>query len=935
MTYRVPPRLFIVLTVISLLISLMPQTSINRVFSQDPTPIEPQKIESDDPLVTRAGRWIVQTAPDASGGRYLYNSGEAGAALELPFYGASVAVIYVSGPGLGTLVVEVDGTVLRTVMTTAESTSYQQTTRIDYLTDEWHQLRVYAQEGGVIGVDAFIATNNPSEAVDETRTDDEGGIQGTPLSVVINEVDMGTPDAIELYNPTSAVINLTGYNLRTYGYNNANEVNYTFPTFYIYPGQYVTLREGAGMNTTNTLYMNQNIGNWIHENVGESGGAVALYTPYPTPVDFVRWGTSTMSAPAGTSFAGTPPNPVEPYTLGRDANSDETDSASDWGAQCGTLGRRNEHCLVISEVFYGDPSQIELYNGTDRAITLTGYDVLVYDDPDTPDITYTFPAYALPSGAFVTLREGTGTDSSTTLYMSQTIGINHTGGAVLLRDDTDVQVDFMRWGGSTVPAPAGTSFAGEAMPVPTLAQGSIARRTSLADDDQTSDWCGQLHTIGRANHACVVINEVDMGEPDGIEIYNASTAAYALDGWQIRFMDNLGNVDIPFTLPAFTLAAGSYVRIVEGIGTNTTTTLYTTTTISDWVTGAAGAASLYDSTGSPIDYVRWGSAAVPITANTDFAGPTPPALTDDAIYALGRSPRSTDRDLGTDWCPQPKSMLARNFGCGSTVVTFNTDVTPDYGVFYGSLQSPPGPTEYPALPLSAPVEGQWVMGDWDGDGIKTPGMYGTNGVFYHTNTLGPNPVWDGTWFGLRGGYVGVFAVAGRFNNGLLNDCLGVVDSGFFPGFGAAFALYFTCDTVTVNPSKTVQWLSVLLPDAHGFSGQFEFDAGNYNPAVDNRDTIACRRGPFIAYTNTSAYILESAFDLAQYIGEPPGVSGPTTFVVGDWNNDGADSFGLVSPTQGYFWYRNDLDWNSGAYTFQYIGFPAGVGTQAASWSPNQ
>ncbi|GIK67017.1 MAG: hypothetical protein BroJett018_48110 [Chloroflexota bacterium] len=926
MTYRARPRLFIILTLIALLVSLMPQIASDRVFSQDPTPLEPQKIESDDALVTRVGDWTLQVAPDASGGSYLYNSGEA--ALELPFYGASIAVLYVSGPGLGTLVLEVDDTVLRTVITTADNTSYQQTTRIDYLTDEWHRLRVYAQDGSVIGVDAFVAANNPIDA------DDAGGIQGTPTSVVINEVDMGTPDAIELYNPTNAVINLTGYRVQTYAYNNALEVNYVIPTFYIYPGQYVTLREGAGTNTTNTLYMNQNIGNWIHENVGASGGAVVLSTPYPSPVDFVRWGTATIGAPAGTSFVGTPPNPVEPYTLGRDANSDETDSGSDWSAQCGTLGSRNEHCLVISEVFYGDPSQIELYNGTDRAITLTGYDVLVYDDPDTLDITYTFPAFTLQPGAFVTLNEGAGSNSSTTLYMGQTTGFNNTGGAVWLRDGADVPIDFMRWGAATVAAPAGTSFAGEAIPVPSLVQGSMARRSSLADYDRTSDWCGQVNTMGRANNPCVVINEVDMGEPDSIELYNASTAPYPLDGWQVRLMDSGGNADIPFTVPAFTLAAGSYVRIVEGTGTNTATTLYTTTTIGDWVTGAAGAVSLHDSTGTTIDYVRWGSSAVPLSADTDFAGPTPSALTDDNLYSLGRSPRSTDRDIGPDWCPQPKSMLGRNAGCGSTVVTFNTDVTPDYGVFYGSLQSPPGPAEYPTLPLSAPVEGQWVMGDWDGDGIKTPGMYGTNGVFYHTNTLGANPVWDGTWFGLRGGYVGVFAVAGRFNNALLNDCLGVIDSGFFPGYGAAFALYFTCDTVTVNPSKTVQWLSVLLPDAQGFSGPFEFDAGNYNPAVDNRDTIACRRGPFIAYTNTSAYILESAFNLAQYIGEPSGVSGPTTFVVGDWNNDGTDSFGLVSPTQGYFWYRNDLDWNSGAYTSQYIGFPAGVGTQAATWSPN-
>lgn len=929
MPFRLHRRLFIVLTILTLFLSLIPQLSLDQAFSQDPTP---HKIESDDPLVTRSGNWTAQAAGGASGGSYLYNTGDA--VLELQFYGASLEVLYTSGPGLGTLALEVDGTVLRTVITTADTTSYQQSSRINYLTDEWHTLRVYAQDGGVIGVDAFIAGWEAPDAptTSTAGADDEGGIMAAPTNVVINEVDMGDADAVELYNPTSGVINLTGYLVQTYGYNNTLEINFFIPTYYLFPGHYLILREGPGTNTANTLYMTQSIGNWVHGGAG--GGAVMLFNATPSAIDFVRWGVATVAPPAGTTFSGTPATPEYANTLGRNANSDETNSSVDWSSQCATLGSRNQRCLVISEVFYGDPDQIELYNGTDRAIPLTGYDVLVYDAPNFLDITYTFPAFTLQPGAFVTLIEGTGTNTSTTLYMTGFTTFVNVGGAVFLRDTADAPVDFMRWGTSSVAVPAGTTFTGETMPVPSVSQGSIARQGSQADHDRTSDWCGQVNTLGRANNPCVVINEVDQGDPDSIEIFNASTANYPLTNWTVQFIDNAGNVDINFAVPAFTLNAGGYVRILEGTGTNTATTLYTTTTITDWFTGAAGAAFIFNSFGTGVDFVRWGTSTTQPGFGTDFTGVNPPALTDDSLYSLGRGPRGYDRDLALDWCQQPKSILARNVGCGSTLVTFNTTVTPDYGAFYGSLQSPPGPTEYPTLPLSAPVEGQWVMGDWDGDGVETPGMYGTNGVFYHTNTLGPNPVWDGTWFGLTGGYVGVYAVAGRFNNGLLNDCLGVIDSAFFPGYGAAFALYFTCDTSTANPPKTVQWLSVLLPDAQGFSGQFEFDAGNYDPAVDNRDTIACRRGPFIAYTNTSAYILESAFNLAQYIGDPPGISGPSTFVVGDWNSDGADSFGLVSPTQGYFWYRNDLDWNSGVYFFQYIGFPAGTGTQAATWQPN-
>ncbi len=137
-------------------------------YSQDPVA---QTIESDHPQVIREGEWLNQTASGASGGAYLYStSAPESAALQLSFSGSTIGVVYVTGPGLGILVIEVDGTVLRTVITTAETTSYGQVAPINYLTDEIHTLRVYAQAGGVIGVDAFIAIS-PNLTAEATATD--------------------------------------------------------------------------------------------------------------------------------------------------------------------------------------------------------------------------------------------------------------------------------------------------------------------------------------------------------------------------------------------------------------------------------------------------------------------------------------------------------------------------------------------------------------------------------------------------------------------------------------------------------------------------------------------------------------------------------------------------------------------------------------------
>lgn len=232
---------------------------------------------------------------------------------------------------------------------------------------------------------------------------------------------------------------------------------------------------------------------------------------------------------------------------------------------------------------------------------------------------------------------------------------------------------------------------------------------------------------------------------------------------------------------------------------------------------------------------------------------------------------------------------------------------------------------YTADPPTAALNGQWVAGDWDGDGVKTPGVYATNGVFYHTNDYGPDTNWTGTWFGLYGRP----PVVGRYSASSVNDCIGVVDSSIDPTYGPVFALYFTCNTAGGNPPKSFQWLSTALPDSDGFSGNRQFVAGDFN--ADRVDSIAVRRGPFIAFTDVAPSVGHAAFNRAQYIGTPSN-SDYGTLVAGDWNADNLDSFGLFyQDSNGSFYRRNDLDWNSGVYTLQRIGQPIGTPVLASSW----
>ncbi len=122
----------------------------------------------------RQGNWTAQAASGASGGSYLYSSSPDDV-LTLYFTGTTIEVVYVAGTTLGILALEVDGTVLRSVITTAETTQFGSRAKIDYLSDESHTLRVYASQG-IAAVDAFygnvvpsIKPNNPTSVTQENE----------------------------------------------------------------------------------------------------------------------------------------------------------------------------------------------------------------------------------------------------------------------------------------------------------------------------------------------------------------------------------------------------------------------------------------------------------------------------------------------------------------------------------------------------------------------------------------------------------------------------------------------------------------------------------------------------------------------------------------------------------------------------------------------
>ncbi len=950
--YTMPIKRLIALLLVFIIAStIIIPTSQHPAFSQDPTTTT-QKIESDDARVDRNGNWTNQTASGASGGSYVYGGGGENDALALHFYGPSVEVIYVSGPKLGTLAVEVDDTVLRTVITAADSTQYGQSTKINYLSEEWHTLKVYAQEGGTVAIDAFVANFDapppPFEIASDNPDRPAGSAAGEPSAapaapttedtahhgprfaelghVIINEVDPSGPDAVELFNPTTSAVNLTGWQILIFS-GASLESTWTIPSFYLFPGAYVVVYESAGTNTLTAIYVNDATGIEADFN-----SAIGLNNNSGQGVDFVRWGGSTILPSAPDTWTGSPTFVFDSsLTIGRNEQNDDDDSSGDWFQQCPTLGKVNNACLVLNEFNTGGADAVEIYNPTNRSITLTGYQFTSYsEDTNVLNGTYTFPSASIPAGGYVVLFDNTGTNTATTFFAGFNFGWNSEDGAGLLTTGASGSVvDFARWGATTI-APAGANWFGGVLPVIANDETSVQRRPSSEDGDRTSDFCVQVSTLGTGNRPCVVINEVFHVDPDGIEIYNASLASYTLTSFTVQVYDYDGTVGIDYIVPTFTLAAGAYVRVIEGTGTNTSTVLFSGGNLL-WVTGDSGAARLYNEGGNGVDFVRWGSNDLLGANGANMTSPNPPTFP-SGNQSIGRNTSGGDFDEGADWCIQPLTLSAQNYGCPARLAVF-APATNSVSLVDSPTSQPPVNTFYTyasGLPAGG-TNGQWVMGDWDGDGMKTPGVYGTNGVFYFTNVVGTihESGWHGIWFGLLSGVVPNAPVAGRFDAGLNHDCIGVVDSGNFPPYGVAFVLYFTCAMTDGNPVKTFQWLSIVLPDNQGFTGTFQFGTGEFDG--NGVDSIAIRRGNFIAYSLTNPTTFAATFPLAQYFAPP--IVGNNQFIVGDFDNNGLDSFGLFFPAAGAAYFKNDLDWNSGATPGMISSyFPIGTATTAATWT---
>ena len=152
-------KLWIRLTA-ALLVGVVGVLALTVVSAQDESAgtgdaVQARSFEAEALGYEQIGTWQTAEAAGFSGESYIYSEG-ADALLRMQFAGSYFQVDYVTGPSLGTLVVEIDGNIWQTVATGAETIGSGSLV-LDSLPAGVHMAHIYGENGG-IGIDNITAT---------------------------------------------------------------------------------------------------------------------------------------------------------------------------------------------------------------------------------------------------------------------------------------------------------------------------------------------------------------------------------------------------------------------------------------------------------------------------------------------------------------------------------------------------------------------------------------------------------------------------------------------------------------------------------------------------------------------------------------------------------------------------------------------------------
>ncbi len=155
--------------------------------------------------------------------------------------------------------------------------------------------------------------------------------------------------------------------------------------------------------------------------------------------------------------------------------------------------------IAINEIRVQNNQSIELLNMGSSSVNMTGWQFIIYAGNGTTEKTYTFPSFTLPNGGYVVLNKGTGSSTSTNLYIGDysTTWASNGNGAALLKTG-NIGIDFVRWGSSTLMPPNVTGWSGQNPSGPASGQ-NLGRDPLTGDTGDAGDWSAQPPTLGTIN----------------------------------------------------------------------------------------------------------------------------------------------------------------------------------------------------------------------------------------------------------------------------------------------------------------------------------------------------------------------------------------------------------------------------------------------------
>jgi hypothetical protein len=348
--------------------------------------------------------------------------------------------------------------------------------------------------------------------------------------------------------------------------------------------------------------------------------------------------------------------------------------------------------VQITEVSAGGTENwFELENFGSQSYDLRGWKLKYTAEPygwtwTLPDASTQQTPITLAPGARLLLTAASGTSTSSTVYLGYNFGwTSGNSGSLELLDNTDVPIDFVRWGGSTANPDPGTGWSEPKRVYLPHDSASLKRRTTT-DHDSASDFCACPATKGSANtSACYpeasASSKVHMVEissaadnptpspssaPQWVELLNSGSST-DLTNWVIT--TSYSNIQKSYVLRTVTIGQnGRLVVRSAASGSDTTGVQYAGSGALALRPGQAGWILLSDPSGQPIDFLRWGGSIqeppLPRTF-TEASVLTAPEYT----VTLARQPENSTDQSASSWCTTNPSPSATNTACVTPPVT--------------------------------------------------------------------------------------------------------------------------------------------------------------------------------------------------------------------------------------------------------------------------